>query len=273
MAGVPEPAAGAEARVGRETAATSPADRRETATGASTAATTAANAAEARHGTSIIGRSTRAGACPLEFHRADTSFHAVSGRYRARSGTSATTRPDPGQPAPARGEASGHSDRAASLPRRLGALLYETLLLLAMAFVVGFLFLPLVSPAGASHQALTVPPVFARAMMFCALAGGAAIYYRWCWSDGRRTLPQKTWRIRIVDRHGRPLTRRRALLRYTAGWIGPVGALIAYVALRPTVLGRYAIALLCLNYAWALVDRERQFLHDRIAGTRVVQDV
>ncbi len=168
--------------------------------------------------------------------------------------------------------ASGPDDRPATLARRLGALLYEALLLVAMAFIVGFLFLPLVSAAGASHQVLTVPPVFARAMMFCALVGGAALYYRWCWSDGRRTLPQKTWRLRLIGRNGRSLAPRTALLRYAAGWIGPAAALIAYAALRPAGFGRYALVLAALNYGWALVDRDRQFLHDRIAETRVVRD-
>ena len=32
---------------------------------------------------------------------------------------------------------------------------------------------------------------------------------------------------------------------------------------------RRALALLAVNYAWALVDRDRQYLQDRIAGTRL----
>jgi hypothetical protein len=40
--------------------------------------------------------------------------------------------------------------------------------------------------------------------------------------------------------------------------------------LRGAGLGPYAVAGLCINFAWALVDSQRQFLHDRIAGTRVV---
>ena len=31
-----------------------------------------------------------------------------------------------------------------------------------------------------------------------------------------------------------------------------------------------ALPLFVLNFAWALVDRDRQFLHDRLAGTRLV---
>ena len=108
-------------------------------------------------------------------------------------------------------------------------------------------------------------------MMFCALAGGAALYYTWCWSEGRRTLPQKTWRLRLVDCDEHPLTRKLALLRYGAAWIGPLCALAASMLLRPVRYVPFAAALLLLNYAWALIDRERQFLHDRIARTRVVR--
>ena len=141
-----------------------------------------------------------------------------------------------------------------------------------MALVAGFVFLPLASPSGAIHRTLTVPPVFARTMMFCALVAGAALYYTWCWSKGRRTLPQKTWRLRIVDVEGRALTRRTALLRYFAAWIAPALTIVAYLALRPLGWGRYAAVLLALGYAWALFDRDRQFLLDRVAGTRIVRE-
>jgi uncharacterized RDD family membrane protein YckC len=162
--------------------------------------------------------------------------------------------------------------RDASLARRLGALLYEALLLAAMALIAGFALLPLASPHAEPERTLSVPGVLARTAMFCMLAAGAAWFYAWSWSEGRRTLPQKTWRLALVDAQGRPPTRRIALVRYAAAWIGPAAAIAAYVALRPMGHARYAAALLALNYAWALVDRERRFLHDRIAGTRLVRE-
>ena len=162
--------------------------------------------------------------------------------------------------------------RDASLARRLGALLYEALLLVAMALIAGFALLPLTTPHAAADRALAVPSVIARTAMFCLLAAGAAWFYAWSWSEGRRTLPQKTWRLALVDANGHPPTRRMALARYAAAWIGPVAALAAYAALRPIGHARYAAALLAANYAWALVDRDRRFLHDRIAGTRLVRE-
>ena len=143
---------------------------------------------------------------------------------------------------------------------RLAALGYEALLFVAMAFVAGFVFLPFL-PADASRHTLTVASPAARVAMFCALVAAAAVYCTWCWTGGRRTLPQKTWRLRIVDRHGKPPGRGRAVARYAAWWIGPGVALAAYAVLQPIGYGRNALAFAALNYCWAIVDPDRQFLH------------
>ena len=42
--------------------------------------------------------------------------------------------------------------------------------------------------------------------------------------------------------------------------------------MKPYGLAGVALVPLALNYLAAFVDAERQFLHDRIAGTRIVQD-
>ena len=60
----------------------------------------------------------------------------------------------------------------------------------------------------------------------------------------------KTWRIRLLASSGTPVRPTQALLRYLLCW--------------PS-LGLCGIGVL-----WALVDRDRQFLHDRIAGTQLV---
>ncbi len=161
----------------------------------------------------------------------------------------------------------------ASLARRLAALGYEGLLLAAVVLAAGFAFAPLVSPPdpGDVHM-LRIPSPAARALLFAALFAVGSAYFGWSWSGGRRTLPLKTWRMRLVRRDGGTLPARTALLRYAAAWIGPAAALAADLALAPTGHRRWAACLLAVNYAWALVDRDRAFLHDRIAGTRIVVD-
>lgn len=69
-------------------------------------------------------------------------------------------------------------------------------------------------------------------------------YYIRSWLRGGQTLAMRAWRIRVMD-----ITPRRALLRF-----------LYALVLVPT-----GISIL-----WAFFDRDRQFLHDRLAGTRLV---
>jgi hypothetical protein len=170
----------------------------------------------------------------------------------------------------------------AGLARRLGSTLYEALVLTALLFGVGFVLLPLVTPApGGPFGAALVPgagrpPPYlmspaGRAGSGAALFGVCGAYCVGLWSGGRRTLPMKTWQLWLRASDGRSVAVPAAIARYLACWVGPALALGAYAALQPFGYGRWAMAVLAVNYAWALVDRDHQFLQDRIAGTRLVE--
>ena len=161
----------------------------------------------------------------------------------------------------------------AGVARRLAASLYETLLLAALALVVGFALLPVLMAAPSipiSERALPPLTRTAQAISFGCLFAVFGAYFAWGWSNGRRTLPMKTWRLAMESTGGAPLGISRAVLRYVACWIGPGLAIAAYAGLRPSGYGRWAVALLAINYAWALVTSDHQFLQDRVAGTRLV---
>ena len=160
----------------------------------------------------------------------------------------------------------------AGLPRRLGAAIYELLLVTALAFITQFALLPLVSPGHAGGAwALSIPSIAVRTFIFCAQFAVFALYFCWFWTGGRRTLAQKTWSLRLVTRGGVAVDVKAALLRYFALWIGPALALAAWMPLAHLGHGGYAMILLAFNFLWALFDRQRLFLQDRIAGTRVIQ--
>jgi uncharacterized RDD family membrane protein YckC len=152
--------------------------------------------------------------------------------------------------------------------RRLAALAYESLIVAAIVLVAGFALTPLMSPVAGPGHALVLPSPFGRAAGFVALVAILGAYAAIGWSRGRRTLPMKTWRLALVDVAGAAPTRQRALARYAAAWIGPLAALSAYAVTHSPL----SALLLGLNHGWALVDRDRQFLHDRLAGTRLVTD-
>ena len=157
---------------------------------------------------------------------------------------------------------------SAGLARRLASVVYEALIATAIVLVAGYALTPVMSPLADPGGALVVPGYTRRVAGFGFVVALLGAYFVTCWSGGRRTLPMKTWRMRLVDRAGRPIGTGRAIARYAAAWIGPATALLLYAATN----SRLAALALALPYAWALDDPGRQFLHDRAAGTRRVAD-
>ncbi len=130
---------------------------------------------------------------------------------------------------------------ALGLWRRLLSMIYESLILFAVLFIAGFIF----------HLVFrdTASPYFRPAFQLYLLvvAGG---YFTWFWTHGGQTLPMQTWKLRVVNADGGAISPKQAIARYLFAVIG--------------------IFLLGCGIFWALFDRERLFLHDRLAGTRVI---
>lgn len=126
--------------------------------------------------------------------------------------------------------------------RRLAAMVYEILLLSGVLAVT--LVLPHLLIGAFAHRVAT--PVVLWAHLFIVLL----VYCLGFWCHGGQTLAMKTWRIRLLTRSGAPLRPAQALLRYLLCWP--------------------SLGLGGIGIVWALIDRDRQFLHDRLAGTRLV---
>jgi uncharacterized RDD family membrane protein YckC len=164
----------------------------------------------------------------------------------------------------------------AGFGRRIGATGYEAVLLAAILIAVGFALLPFVTPPADTATVASSPPTLylmsprARALSAAVMLAAAAVYCVGLWSGGRRTLAMRTWRLALTTQDRNDVGVIRALIRFAACFAGPAAAVIAYIALQPSGQGRWAAALLGMNYAWAIADREGQFLQDRIARTRLV---
>lgn len=141
-------------------------------------------------------------------------------------------------PAPPRNRAAL---QLASLRLRLVSLVYEGILLFAVLFVSSYLFLSIARDAQSG---------LSRAVFQIYLLSVGAAYFVFCWARTGQTLPMKTWRIRVVTAEGGRLSPGRAFKRYLLAIPGMLSG---------------------LSLLWAPFDRDRQFLHDRLAGTRIVR--
>lgn len=158
--------------------------------------------------------------------------------------------------------------KPASLWRRFGAFTHELLFLVAYLFIVSLIFASLSGESTKSirPQILTGPIAWLQQAYLVLSIGGYFVYF---WSSDRRTLAFKTWSLRLKSADGGEVTTQQAVIRFLATWIGPTLGLAMFMLIGKSgsawwILGVFA------NFLWALVDPARQFLHDRIAGTRVV---
>jgi uncharacterized RDD family membrane protein YckC len=130
------------------------------------------------------------------------------------------------------------------IARRLACAVYELLLLAALVLVATFPFLALTGDASYGPK---------RHLLQAYVLVVAGVYLVAFWTRGGQTLAMKTWGIRLVARDGEPIAIARATLRY--------------------VLAIAGLAAAGLGFLWAFWDRDGQFLHDRLAGTRLVNAV
>jgi uncharacterized RDD family membrane protein YckC len=152
---------------------------------------------------------------------------------------------------------------APTVRRRLAALLYEALILFGVVFIAGYLFSTLTQQRnGLTHHNLLAA--------WIGLVVG--LYFVWFWTHGGQTLPMKTWRLRVVAADGSPLSAGRAIARYVLAWLWflPPLALHPLLGLRlPQTLAIAGIWFV-LWAATGFFGAQRRFLHDRLAGTRVI---
>ena len=128
----------------------------------------------------------------------------------------------------------------ASLWRRLGAILYDALLMLALLFATT---VPLV--ALRDSQPVASGNIFYRALL-------VAVTYTFLvgfWYRYGRTLGMQSWGLRIETPQGTRPSLSRCSLRFLA-------AILSWIPLG-------------LGYLWQLVDREGLSWHDRLSGTRL----
>lgn len=129
-----------------------------------------------------------------------------------------------------------------TLLRRLAAIAYDWLLLLALFLLLGFVYVPLV---GGITQSL-----IARLGFQLLLLAVIWLFFCWFWTHGGQTLGMRAWRLRVVTRNGDPIGWRQASLRFWAGFL----------------------SFLCagLGFGWATIDRDRRAWHDYLSHTDLI---
>ena len=129
-----------------------------------------------------------------------------------------------------------------SLGRRIASMAYEGLLLLGVLSV--FFLLPhVILGIGFS---IALPGWMLIVHVFILLG----CYFVWYWQHGGQTLAMQTWKVQLSTPSGAKPSLAQLILRYVLSWP--------------------SLSCLGVGLIWALIDPDRQFLHDRLTGTRLI---
>lgn len=158
----------------------------------------------------------------------------------------------------------------APLNRRLAALAYDGLLLIAIILVATALTLPFSrgDDAQLNHPGRTV-----------YLLSVCFVFFGWFWTHGGQTLGMRAWRIRITDVQGAVVTWQTAALRFLLSlplWIYTIGILLIRYTPLTSKFKSLAIVqvvpmpiLLVIAAVWLVIDHWPNNWRDRLSGTRV----
>ncbi|MFA7624968.1 MAG: RDD family protein [Pusillimonas sp.] len=149
--------------------------------------------------------------------------------------------------------------------RRFACMMYEGVLLFGVIFLAAYIFDTLTqSRTGLTFRAGR------QAVVFIAIG----IYFLACWRYGGQTLPMKTWNVRLIDRDGKTPPFMRLVLRYLLVWVVPL--IFAGIIWLLVQLTSYSSIYMLIVFApftlffWTWFDPDKQFLHDRMLGTRLI---
>ena len=136
---------------------------------------------------------------------------------------------------------------SARLPRILGAIIYDTLIVFAIIFVAAQWF-PLLPEQYQTHIAI-------KLLKQIYVLGIAFLYFGYSWRRGGQTIGMKSWRIQVqnsgkdIEENTQPGW-KQCLIRY----------LVAIISWLPAGLG----------FIWTLFDAKHRSWHDIASSTRLV---
>jgi len=135
---------------------------------------------------------------------------------------------------------------SASLARRLAAMLYDGLVLLALYILLGGLLVTAVSRMMGSEEMVRLSPAMSMSLLFTL----AFLYYSHSWRRGGQTIGMKAWRLKLISEYKPEVRLSQCMLR--------------------TAVGFFSLVILGLGYWWMLFDKKQRTWHDTASMTRVV---
>ncbi len=134
----------------------------------------------------------------------------------------------------------------APLSRRLLAMAYDGLVLIAMYIIFGGVLVTVVSKALGYEEFVRLTPAQAASLFYII----CFLYYMHSWRRGGQTIGMKAWRLYVITQDNSPIRLSHCILR--------------------SGTGLFSLMILGLGYFWMLFDKQQRTWHDIASLTKVV---
>jgi uncharacterized RDD family membrane protein YckC len=138
-----------------------------------------------------------------------------------------------------------HARTSPSLLRRLTAIIYDALLVIALVGLTNALALGIVVETTGGTQEVLGAHWVQLITVVCVVG-----FFSFFWLKSGQTLGMQAWRIKLVDFNGNPPSPGKAVMRC-------FGALLS-------------ASCLGLGYLWCLIDRNNRYWHDYLSRTELI---
>jgi len=127
---------------------------------------------------------------------------------------------------------------APSFLRRLAAVFYDAILLIAVLFFATALLLPFNKGLAFTSEQFFYPPY----LFFIS-----GLFYTWFWTHGGQTPGLRAWKMTVLTFDQKPITWKQAILRYIA-------AILSWLFFG-------------FGFLWIFFDKNQRSWHDRLSKT------
>ena len=141
----------------------------------------------------------------------------------------------------------------AALWRRLAAIFYDSIVIIAIWIVVGFVVLSLFGIEEArtvEGEIIELNPLY-QYTLFAAMLGSAFLFFGWFWTHSGQTMGMQAWKIKVQNADGSAISWKQVLQRFSTA--------------------PFALALFGIGYWWVLFDAGKRSWPDLVSRSQVVK--
>ena len=142
----------------------------------------------------------------------------------------------------------------ASLWRRLAAMVYDIIVMLAIWIIIGFIVLSAfgIDQAQIVENDHVVMDPYYRLTLFTSMLASAFLFFSWFWTHSGQTLGMQAWKLRVQNKDASAISYKQSLIRF--------------------VVAPFSLVVLGAGYFYMFINKKKLTLPDLLSNSVVLKE-